>query len=56
MCSSAEKGYCYPCGVCRQVLFQFCPEDMPIICIKNPGEWKIHLLKDLLPFAWKREE
>lgn len=49
------NGFCYPCGVCRQVLTQFCPEEMPVICMKNPEEWTIHPLRELLPFAWRRE-
>ena len=49
------QDYCYPCGTCRQVLMQFCPDDMPVICIRTPEEWKIHLLKELLPYAWKRQ-
>ena len=48
--------YCYPCGVCRQVLMQFCPEDMPVICLKTEKEWRIHTLKELLPYAWTRRQ
>ena len=42
--------YCPPCGVCRQVMMEFCnPEDFLIILAKSPGDYQIYSLKDLLP-------
>ncbi|MBQ0084186.1 MAG: cytidine deaminase [Clostridiales bacterium] len=43
---------CYPCGICRQVLSEFCNENMPIIIIKNENEYEELKLADLLPFAF----
>ena len=40
--------FCPPCGVCRQVMQEFCNGDFKII-LKGPVESKIYLLKDLLP-------
>ena len=42
--------FCYPCGVCRQVMAEFCdPESFQIILVNSRGERKIRLLKELLP-------
>lgn len=43
-----------PCGVCRQVLAEFCSPDMPIILVKDAeGNSETHTLGELLPLAFK---
>ena len=44
--------YCYPCGVCRQVLSEFCNKDFRIYVMSN-GEVKEYTLSDLLPFGFQ---
>ena len=44
-----EKNYCYPCGVCRQVISEFCDKDFEIICAKNVEEYEVYKLSELLP-------
>ena len=46
----AGKGvdFCVPCGICRQVMREFC-EDAFVIILAKPGEEKVYTLKDLLP-------
>ena len=42
--------YAYPCGVCRQVMMEFCdPETFEIILAAADGKYKIYRLKELLP-------
>lgn len=41
-----------PCGVCRQVLAEFCDPEMPVICANRKGEYKVLALGELLPFAF----
>ena len=41
--------YCPPCGVCRQVLAEFCKADNFDVILYNGTEYKIFKLKDLLP-------
>lgn len=42
--------YAMPCGVCRQVMLEFCdPETFKIIVAKSESEYKEFLLKDVIP-------
>jgi len=44
---------CPPCGVCRQVMMEFCkPEDFEIVLAKNPEEWEVYSLLELLPLGF----
>ena len=39
-----------PCGVCRQVMMEFCdPDAFRIILGRSEGESKVYLLRELLP-------
>ena len=38
-----------PCGVCRQVLSEFCPPDMPVIAAESDRAYRIYTLGQLLP-------
>lgn len=40
---------CPPCGVCRQVMAEFCDENFKIILAKSISEYQIYTLKELLP-------
>ena len=45
--------YAAPCGVCRQVMMEFCsPEDFQIILAVSPNHYDIFTLKELLPFGF----
>lgn len=41
--------YCTPCGVCRQVMSEFCQDDFQIIMVKSETEYKIVTLPEILP-------
>ena len=43
------KDFCPPCGVCRQVLSEFCDRDFKIILTNGKGEQKVFTLAQLLP-------
>ena len=45
--------YCYPCGACRQVLYEFGP-DMEVVCLNKDNEEKHLHIKELLPTASTR--
>ena len=43
------ENFCPPCGVCRQVLAEFCKKDFEIVLAKSKNEYKIMTLEQLLP-------
>lgn len=43
------EDFCPPCGVCRQVMSEFCKKDFVIILAKSPEEYKTFTLGQLLP-------
>lgn len=42
----------YPCGVCRQVMAEFCSLDMPVIIAKSPADYITMTLGELLPLSF----
>lgn len=45
--------YTSPCGVCRQVMIEFCdPETFQIILATDREHYKIYTLKELLPLGF----
>ena len=49
---SSEDDYCYPCGSCRQFIWEFCP-DVEIYLFASKGIKK-YTIEELLPHAFKR--
>ena len=41
--------YAYPCGVCRQVMAEFCKSDFRILVAKHKEDYKIYTLEELVP-------
>lgn len=41
--------YAYPCGVCRQVMAEFCKSDFRILVARSGTDYQTYTLKDLLP-------
>lgn len=41
-----------PCGVCRQVMAEFCQMDMPVIMAQTSGEFITMRLGELLPLSF----
>jgi cytidine deaminase len=52
--NNGEDSYFYPCGVCRQVLAEFCNEDFTVIVAKSVDEYKEYKLSDLLPDSFDK--
>ena len=48
----AEKFVISPCGNCRQMLLEYCPDIKVIVKDENGGLVKV-TARDLLPFAWE---
>lgn len=50
------ENYCPPCGVCRQVMKEFCSADFEIIIAKSPDDYKVKTLCELLPESFDKRE
>ena len=52
-----ELEFCAPCGVCRQVMREFCvPETFEVILAKNKNDYKVFTLEELLPMSFGPED
>ena len=48
------KGVTAPCGVCRQVMSEFCSPDFKVILVTTPdGDYVEEALANLLPYTFK---
>lgn len=47
--------FAFPCGMCRQVMTEFCNEDFCVICVKSKNDIQVFSLKDLNPFGFDKE-
>ena len=48
-----EYDFCAPCGVCRQVMMEFCdPDKFEIILATDTEHYDIYTLKELLPLGF----
>ena len=45
---------CAPCGVCRQVMQEFCDPDTFLVLIRQGGKVQSYLLRELLPMGFGR--
>jgi cytidine deaminase len=46
-------GACPPCGICRQVMAEFCdPASFLILLPESPEKWSVHTLGELLPLGF----
>ena len=47
---------CPPCGVCRQVVREFCADDFPVYMSSGGGKYRRMRLSQLLPASFRAEE
>ena len=52
--SDAISAYCSPCGVCRQVMAEFCDPDFEIILFDGTAP-KVYTLGELLPESFSKD-
>ena len=48
--------FCYPCGVCRQVMAEFCGPDFKVYIAKSESEIREYSLDEIIPFAFTQED
>lgn len=46
---------CAPCGVCRQVLVEFCDKDFRVL-LGNPDDIKAYTLAEILPLSFGKSD
>ena len=55
--SGDADDYLYPCGVCRQVMAEFCePDTFRIFVSKKNGEYREYTLGELFPGAFTKDD
>ena len=59
ICGAAEgeepSAVCPPCGVCRQVMSEFCEGDFEVILYGSEGRTKVYTLDEVLPLRFDLE-
>ncbi len=51
--TAEELEYCAPCGVCRQVMMEFCDYDnFKVILAKSEQEYQVYSLREILPMGF----
>ena len=54
---AAALDYCPPCGVCRQVMMEFCDaKDFQVILVKSETEYRVFTLEELFPMGFGPKE
>lgn len=52
-----EFDYCAPCGICRQVMAEFCdPETFQIILPRTVEDYRSYKLQELFPFGFTSKD
>lgn len=49
------EDYAYPCGICRQVMKEFCGPEFLIIVVRSETDYQCHTLEELLPHGFGGE-
>ena len=49
------EDYCWPCGACRQMLYEFAP-NLRILAVRGDGAWKEAKLSELLRYGFGPEQ
>ena len=47
--------YCPPCGICRQVMSEFCAKDFEVILAKSETDYVLYPLAELCPLSFTNE-
>ena len=51
--NSKKLDYCVPCGVCLQVMAEFCDPDFLVIMVNGENEYTVKRLRELLPDSFR---
>lgn len=48
--------FCPPCGICRQVMMEFCDKEFEILLATDTENYRAYTLEELLPLGFSLEE
>ena len=48
--------YPSPCGICRQVMAEFCEQDTPVLLAKSEDDYNEYKLYELLPLSFTAKD
>ena len=51
----SEPTFCAPCGVCRQVLSEFCDKDF-VLVLGSSAEYKEYSMADVFPYSFGKAD
>lgn len=51
---SRGEEYCTPCGICRQLLYEF-SDDLVMLCCRNNEQYLTLTAEEMLPYGFKAE-
>jgi len=54
--NSQYSDYAYPCGICRQVMQEFCQSNFVILVARSVEDYKKYTLQELLPYGFGGKE
>ena len=48
---------CTPCGVCLQVMLEFCdPDEFDVVLVRSETEYEVHKLREMVPFGFGKKD
>jgi len=50
-----SENFISPCGACRQIMMEFCGENLDVIMVNSKGKYTTAKMKDLLPYSFDKE-
>ena len=53
---NAGGGLTFPCGICRQFLYEFADDDFRVILKDDSGELSVYTLEELIPHGFRLSE
>lgn len=51
--ASPDSPTAYPCGICRQVISELCPDTFEIIAADISGRYSVYTIRELLPLSFR---
>lgn len=52
--ADSEK-FISPCGACRQIMMEFCGENLEVTMVNSKGKFFTKKMKELLPYSFNKE-